>query len=168
MKRVAFALVAVSIVSVACGGPDPVNHTDAPAPGSTAPRSPNADWLVGKASAASCVEQFSVKSLAKRSWAFDGTVTDVVPPRDEDSEEPEDIVTHVIFRVNRWFTGGQGETFTALTYDSPGSVSSAEGVDTAIGARILASGEDRYLWACGFSKVYTSKNARLFEQAFSN
>ncbi len=168
MKRVAVLFVAVSTLLAACGGPDGSAGPNGDA-GPTTRRSPNADWLVGKTSAASCVEDFNVKNLAKRSWAFDGTVTDVVPPRDEESEEPADIVTKVTFSVKRWYKGGQGKTFTALTYDSPGSVSSVEGqVDAAVGARILASGEDKYLWACGFSKVYTPKNARLFEEAFSS
>ena len=156
----------VAVLVAACGGPDRAAgpHGDAPP---KAERSPNANWLVGTSSAASCVEEFTVANLAKRSWAFDGTVIEVIPPKDEESENPDDIVTTVRFKVNRWYRGGRGGTFSALTYESPGSVSSVGGVDTAIGARILASGEDKYLWACGFSKVYTPKNARLFERAFS-
>lgn len=105
-------------------------------------------------------------NLAGRSWAFDGTITEVVPPKDPESEKPEDIVTEVTFAVNHWYKGGSGEAVTVLTYNSPGSVASTEDVDPSIGARILASGEDVYLWGCGFSMAYTEENAQLFGQAF--
>ena len=57
-----------------------------------------ASWLTGGA-AAKCVEQFSVGNLAGRSWAFDGSIKEVVPPRDLESGKPEDIQTTVTFDV---------------------------------------------------------------------
>lgn len=126
---------------------------------------PRADWLV-EDNAARCVEEFSVENLGRRSWAFDGTVSDVIPPRDPEGNSPEDIVTRVTFSVNRWYKGGHSDTITVLTYHAPGVVSSVDNVDAAMGARILASGEDEYLWACGFSMPYTRENARLFRRAF--
>lgn len=158
MKRSVAAFFVVPLVLAACSSGD---SGDGPGR-ETAPR---ADWLL-TGSAASCVEQFSVENLARRSWAFDGTITQVVPPKDPHGEKPEDIVTKVTFMVNRWYEGGQGETVTVLTYNSPGSVTSTANVDPSIGARILASGEDVYVWGCGFSMVYTEENAELFERAF--
>ena len=169
MKRAALRFVAVSVLLAACGGPDPVNHGDAPPAGPTARRSANADSILGKNAQFSCVKEFTVKNLAAEAeWAFDGTVTDLVPPRDEESENPEDIFARVTFKVNHWYKGDQGDTVTLLADYAPVGVSSVEEVDTPVGARILGAGADNHLWSCGFSKVYTPKNARLFEQAFSS
>ena len=124
---------------------------------------PKAGWLL-RGGAASCVEQFSENTLAKRSWAFDGTIQRVAVPDDPESQAPTDVV----FAVNRWYKGGSGSTVTVKTYSRPGGVDSAGGPDPAIGARILASGEDVYLWPCGFSLPYTADNAALFARVFGN
>jgi hypothetical protein len=109
----------------------------------------------------SCVEPFSRESLAARDFAFDGTITDIAVP--EDSELP----TEVTFAVERWYKGDGGESVTLKTYERPGTVSSAGGPELAVGARLLASGDDVYLWGCGFSLPYNRANADLFENAFS-
>jgi hypothetical protein len=129
----------------------------------------DASWLTGNGTTqGSCVEQFSVDALASRSWAFDGTITEVVPAKDLESGAPEDIVTSVTFRVDRWYKGGSGDTVTVKTYNIPGVQASNEGPDPSVGARILASGEDDYIWGCGFSKPFSEENAGLFAQAFDS
>lgn len=158
MKRLVAACFVVPFFLAACSSGDSGG-------GPKRETAPTADWLVA-GSAASCVESFSVENLAGRSWAFDGTITNVVPPKDPESEKPEDVVTEVTFAVDRWYKGGTGTTVTVLTYNSPGSVTSIGDIDPSIGARILASGEDVYLWGCGFSMVYTEENAQVFGQAF--
>ena len=125
----------------------------------------DASWLTGGA-AASCVEQFSVENLAGSSWAFDGTIAEVVPPKDLESDKPEDIQTTVTFDVSHWYTGASGQTVTLKTYNTPGTVGQEGGPDPSIGARLLVSGEDVYIWGCGFTKPYTEDNAKLFERAF--
>ncbi len=107
----------------------------------------DASWLTWSGVGASCVERFSVKALASRSWAFDGTIVDVVLPRDPES-------------------GGPGDTITVKTYSRPGELTSNEDVDGSVGARILAAGEDDFIWGgCGFSKPHTAENAALFATA---
>jgi hypothetical protein len=53
------------------------------------------------------------------------------------------------------------------TYEQPGVISSIEAsLDLTADTRLLASGDDVFLWSCGFSMPYTEANARLFAQAF--
>jgi hypothetical protein len=112
------------------------------------------------------VEPFSVENLAGRDFAFDGTITDIVPPGDAESEE-EAGATEVTFQVHRWYKGGTGETVTVKTYEQPGVVTSMEGsLDLTVGTRLLASGDDVFLWSCGFTLRYTPANAQLFARAF--
>jgi hypothetical protein len=56
-----------------------------------------------------CVEPFSVENLARRAFAFDGTITDITVPGD--SELP----TEVTFAVDRWYKGGEGSAITVKT-----------------------------------------------------
>ena len=39
--------------------------------------------------------------------------------------------------------------------------------DASVGAHLLVSGDDRYIWGCGFTRSYTDQDAALFEAAFS-
>ncbi len=87
----------------------------------------------------------------------------VTPPANPESEDPNDQATFVEFEVSRWYTGGSGATVIVKTYGTP-----RERVlhDLSVGARGLASGEDEYLWGCGFSMPFSEDNARLFDRAF--
>ncbi|MDP8955438.1 MAG: hypothetical protein M3N24_00535 [Actinomycetota bacterium] len=167
MKRVAFALVAVSGLFVACAGPDRSAGPNGDG-GPATRRSPSADSILGKNAEFSCIEEFSVKSLAKAKWAFDGTVTKLDPLPDPEGLHEDSGFARVTFRVNHWYKGDEGDLVTRVALYSPNSVSSVEEVDTPIGARILASGTDENLWDCGFSKEYSPKNARLYEDAFGS
>jgi hypothetical protein len=116
--------------------------------------------------AASCVEQFSIETLARRDFAFDGTITEIIPPEDPEAEKVA-AAAEVVFDVHRWYKGGGGETVTLKTYELPGAISSIEGsLDLSVGNRLLASGDDVYLWSCGFSKPYSEANAQLYQEAF--
>jgi hypothetical protein len=130
---------------------------------------PNADagWLTGDGAQAHCVETFSVDRLSGRDWAFEGVVTDV-QVGDPSGLDPEP--TRVIFAVERWFFGGSGGSFTAKTYESPGSITSAGSsggseLSSAIGAHLLATGDEQFIWACGFTQEYTASGATAFERA---
>jgi len=136
--------------------------------GSADPAVAKADWLTTGTSMASCVEPFSVEALGSRSWAFDGVIVAIELPEDPEGGDPGDMVTSVTFRVEHWYVGGSGDTITLKTYNTPGTVTSVGGPDPSIGARILASGEDEYIWSCGFSKEYAAENTAIFQEAFGS
>ena len=144
----------VLLVLAACSSP----QRSGPATGNPASR---ADWLLDDATA-SCVEQVGQETLAHRSWAFDGTIERVTVPDDAESQSP----TEVVFTVHHWYKGGSGPTSTVKTYTRPGSIGSDGGPDPSVGARILASGDDVYVWSCGFSVPYTDENAQMFTRVF--
>jgi len=127
----------------------------------------DASWLTdGSSSTLSCAEEFTPENLARRSWAFSGTIVEVVLPVDVESPNPDDQLTLVTFRVDRWYTGGSSETVTVKTSNVPGGVSMNGDADPSIGARLLASGEDEFLWGCGFTMPYTEQDAAVFATAF--
>jgi hypothetical protein len=126
----------------------------------------DASWLTDSTSTMSCVEEYTPENLARRSWAFDGTIVEVVPPVDLESPDPDDQVTLVTFRVSRWYAGGPGETVTVKTSNVPGGTTINGDADPSIGARLLASGEDEYLWGCGFTMPYSDEDAAVFAAAF--
>jgi hypothetical protein len=83
------ATIAVAAVAVLTGEP-----------ASTAPADGNGDVFRGSPAIMSCVESYSAMTLAKRGFAFDGTVTTI----DEgDGTTPYITVT---FRVHRWYRNG--------------------------------------------------------------
>jgi hypothetical protein len=108
---------------------------------------------------ASCAFEVSVQTLAERQFAFEGTVTEVLDP------EATDAPYEVVFEVARWFRGGDSTATTVRTYDVSGT-SLAGDLGLAVGDRVLASGDEDFLWGCGFSMSYSEANAALFEEAF--
>jgi hypothetical protein len=132
-------------------------------PSDDAPSSPDGG---GGAVLSRCVEQFSVETLAQRDFAFEGTIIEVTPPEDPEAAGPA-AAAEVVFQVHRWYQGGSGDTITLKTYELPGVISSVEGsLDLSVGSRLLASGDDVYLWSCGFSMPYSEAGAQLYEEAF--
>lgn len=121
----------------------------------------DASWLV--TTQGSCVEQFSAETLLNREWAFEGRIVAVEPPADPESMDPLATATTVTFRVDRWFWGGAGGEVSLRTYAMPPS--SAGVVDESIGARLLAAGDDGFLWACGFTKPHSGPSLDEFEAA---
>jgi len=119
-------------------------------------------------SAASCVETYSLSRLGGRDFAFDGTVTAIEEPPLE-SNEP----TLVTFAVSHWYKGGSGDQVQLKTYDRPGTISSVSigeesGAHLEVGERILASGDEDFLWDCGFSMLYSAHNEAIFKAAFES
>jgi hypothetical protein len=159
MFRRVFAVAAIAVVGLAAcsdGG-----ETFSGSTGGTA-----ADELTdpivaedGSSGLGSCAFEFSPDTLAERQFAFDGTVSDIVEPVAEDA--PYDVV----FDVTHWYAGGDGSIVTVQTYDVSGS-SLAGDLGLEEGERILASGDDGYLWGCGFSVPYSDQDAGVFEGAF--
>ncbi|HEX6579589.1 MAG TPA: hypothetical protein VF195_01780 [Actinomycetota bacterium] len=118
-----------------------------------APRG-DASWLVGAQQ--SCVEQYSVEALANREYAFEGVIGDVAGPADPESPDPAHLTTTVTFEVERWFWGGSDAEIALQTYAATSSVGELE---DSVGARLLVSGDDIYIWACGFTQP-ASEQAR--------
>jgi hypothetical protein len=92
--------------------------------------------------AGSCVETYSLATLAHRSLAFDGTVTAIAGDR-------------VTFKVNQRFRGNGDRDVTLTATGMTGTaITSAGGPNLAIGERYLVAGEDQFAWACGFTQPY--------------
>ena len=92
--------------------------------------------------AASCVEQYSPQAVAKRAFAFDGTVTAIVG--DE-----------VTFRVDERYSGSPAAVVTLTAGGMTGAaITSAGGPHLEVGARYLVAGEDHFAWPCGFTQPY--------------
>lgn len=108
----------------------------------------------------SCAFEFSVETLAERQFAFEGTVAEIREPAAMDA--PYEIV----FQVAQWFNGGDASTTSVRTYDVSGT-SLAGDLGLAVGDRVLASGDEDFLWGCGFSMPYSDSNAALFAEAFA-
>jgi len=114
----------------------------------------------GSSGLASCAFEFTRETLAEREFAFEGTVEAISEPAAMDAP------IEVDFAVARWFHGGEGTTVTLKTYDVSGT-SLAGDLGLEAGERILAAGDDAFLWGCGFSMPYTDQDADLFEEAFA-
>jgi hypothetical protein len=121
---------------------------------------PDATWLL--TTQGSCVEQYSPRALPNRAWAFEGVIAAVDPPADAANADPATSTTTVTFQVERWFWGGTGDGVSLRTYAVP---SSAGALESSIGAHLLASGEDDFLWPCGFTKPFSRSALEEFEAA---
>jgi hypothetical protein len=155
---IAFVAVVLAACSTEAGSPagDP-GAGGGPATAGDAPEEV-VDPMVAEEGLGSCAERFSVRTLSERRFAFDGTVTEI-------REVAADAPYEVEFAVARWYVGGDGPSAVVRTYNVTGG-SLAEDLALAAGGRILASGDDDFLWGCGFSMPFSEENASLFEQAF--
>jgi hypothetical protein len=149
LTAAAAAVAVVAAIGVVVGSAD----RDAEAP------RPDASWLVAQG-AGSCVEQYSVDTLANRGYAFEGVITDVAGPSDPSSPDPADQTTTVAFEVVRWFWGGSGPSAERRTYSL---ASSAGELDASIGARLLVAGDEDFIWSCGFTQPATDAARSEYE-----
>ncbi len=102
---------------------------------------------------ASCIEQYSSRTLAERSFAFDGTVTRI--GGDE-----------VTFQVRHWFKGAARDTVTLTATGMTGTaITSTGGPNLSVGGRFLVAGEDHFAWACGFTQPYDPAVAAQWSEA---
>jgi hypothetical protein len=123
-------------------------------------RSPRADAGLGSTSSGSCVEQYSRATLAKRDFAFDGTIEAVAKAS---SETGADQMT---FTVNRWYRGGPAREVTLSAY-GVGTVTSAGSISGGIGDRLLVTGDDDSERICGFTQPYSAEVAAEWEATFT-
>ena len=160
MFRRIFAIAAITVVALtACSDGD----TDRPNPAGTASAGDQlTDPIVaegGPEDLGSCAFEFSPKTLAERQFAFEGTVSEIREP------DALDAPYEVELAVTTWFHGGEGATATLRTYDVS-ETSLAGDLSLEVGERIIASGDDGFLWGCGFSMPYTEQDAGVFEGTF--
>jgi hypothetical protein len=120
----------------------------------------DASWLTGGGQM--CVEQYSQETLARRTYAFDGVITDVQGPTDPTSPDPGDMTTMIRFDVVRWYWGGSGPQASRMTYST---ASSSEALDASIGAELLVAGDEDFVWSCGFTQPTTPRGRAEFEAA---
>jgi hypothetical protein len=120
----------------------------------------DASWLT--TDQGSCVERYSPRTLENRSYAFEGVITDVQGSADPNGPDPGLSTTTVTFDVDRWFWGGTDARTSRRTY---AFASSAGDLDGSIGARLLVSGDEDFIWACGFTQPATDQGRAEFEAA---
>jgi hypothetical protein len=104
---------------------------------------------------AMCI-QFDEQMLLDQHYAFDGTLVSANPDG-----------TNAVFEVHRWFKGGEGATVTLsaeglLLENSVALV----GATLQIGERYLVSGQDGFVWACGFTVTYDTELADHWAELF--
>lgn len=173
---VAIALGGGVLATTSLGGRSSDLPIAAQSPSSAASRSsadasagPTRQGPVPADGSADCVEVYSPAALAKRAFAFDGTVTAIGPAR---SNRPgaELPLVGVTFHVNQWFRGGSGEDVTVDWYPPhQGNSNTDPSLATyGVGSRLLVSGEPRWggasldaaiAWTCGFTRYFDAQTA---------
>ncbi len=102
---------------------------------------------------AMCVEQYSLETLGRRAFAFEGTVTAIVGER-------------VTFAIGAPYRGVDS---AVVTLDAPGmtgtAITSAGGPNLSVGGRYLVAGEATFAWACGFTQPYDAAVAATWAAA---
>lgn len=122
-----------------------------------------------------CTYAYSPQTLAQTSsFAFDGTVTTIGPPRGGDSEDGAYVA--VSFTVHEWFAGGNADTITVDMI--PPDIEAFESTPPAYqaGTRLLVSGQPRAAGdpagslvaeACsGFTRYYDDPTAAAWRDAY--
>ena len=170
MRRILGALALLAVVLVfgaACGGgPEP--RPRASSPDSAEPAGASSEI------AASCVEIYSPQTLAKRSFAFDGTLVSIESRTDPKLPPGEPSGSWVTFDVHEWFEGGSGET-VGIWMDFLNVETSAGTITAEPGTRLLVAGEPRWggpdpladpiAWTCGFTQQWSEEAAAEWEAA---
>lgn len=173
---VAAVVVVGGLVSVVGLGRQPQSPPIA-GPSVSVPSGPTGVGALPDSGVASCVEGYSTATLAGRSFAFDGTVTALGPPRTNRAGAALPLAG-VTFHVNDWFTGGSGDSVT-VDLTAPTKARSGSSTDEAVpsygvGTRLLVSGEPRWggapldnaiAWGCGFTRYYDAQTAAAWAGA---
>lgn len=157
-SRTRVRVVALAAASLAIAGLAAVVAIGAPDGGGPAV-DPDASWLL--TTQGSCVERYSAGTLPDRDYAFEGVVAAVDPPANLEGTDLGGATTTVVFDVRRWYWGGTGDRASLRTYAVPPV--STEAIDVSIGAHLLVSGDEDFLWSCGFTKPFSEGAASEFE-----
>lgn len=138
--------------------------TASSSPATTDPSPTRTGPLGDNGSTARCVEEYSIKNIGNRAFAFDGTVLSLGEGATNKAGKGQLGTVAVTFKVNEWFKGGARAT---VTVDLMAPTNNIAGDDTPAyeeGARLLVSGEPRWggaplddaiAWSCGgFTRYY--------------
>ena len=153
MSRVIWGFIfAAWVLLGACARETPPVAQESPSAGE-----PEGD-TASSTSTASCVEQYSLETLAKRDYAFDGTVKSIEPATDDGPDK-------INFTVRTWYRGDDGLEVTRRAYGF-GAVTSAGGEQHKVGDRLLVAGDEDFVWECGFTQSYDAKVAQDWARTF--
>ncbi len=125
---------------------------------------------------ASCVEPYSMDTLAARHISFDGTIQNISPTESRGGGKQASDYAEVAFAVNRMFRGPRREQIVVLLPkpDSNGPSLPQAPPPYEVGMRLLVSGErlsvkeasNPYVaWGCGFTRYWDSTTADHWDQA---
>jgi hypothetical protein len=118
-------------------------------------------------SAASCIEEYSLRTLRNRKFAFDGTVASI--RAGEPDSDAGGTPVRVTYEVHQWFVGGDGDTVTLASWDFITDGLSLSGdPEPTEGMRLLVSGDTDMAWGCGFTRPYSAGEAAQWEAAFAD
>lgn len=154
-RPVAFAASAMAVVAMAVGGYALFAQNETP------------EAIVGAplgGGAAMCI-QYEDAILVGLDVAFDGTLVSVETiPGNGEIDLPQNLAT---FEVHKWFKGGEGDTITldAGILVDDGSIALV-GTQLEVGQRYLISGDDGFVWACGYSYSYDTEVANHWSELF--
>jgi hypothetical protein len=123
------------------------------------------------------VESYSLTAVARRAFAFDGTVVEIGPARTNRAGAELPLVA-VTFHVNQWFHGGSSASVT-VDMTQPITNGARAPIDEAapsygVGTRLLVSGQPRWggaplddpiAWGCGFTRYHDTDTAGLWRNA---
>ena len=116
--------------------------------GSDAPISPGGGMAL-------CIEMYDLETLPNRDVAFAGTVKSI------DGDK-------VTFSVDEAFKGVTGDEVTLEGAQGlSGLTSASEGVTLEPGAKMLVSGDDGFVWTCGFTQPYDAEVAAQWKAALA-
>jgi hypothetical protein len=98
---------------------------------------------------------YDLETLASNQFAFDGTVTAV---------EGDDIT----FDVNEWYKGGDADSATYGGASGFGGLTSESASFTLEpGMRLLVTGNDGFVWSCGYTQPYDEAVAAEWAGVFA-
>lgn len=104
---------------------------------------------------AMCI-QYTDEMLAGQQVAFDGTLISAAPDG-----------SNAVFKVHRWFKGGEGDRLTLSAEGLMVEESIAlVGATLEVGQRYLVSGSDGFVWACGYTLTYDTALAERWAEVF--
>jgi hypothetical protein len=113
------------------------------------------------ASTGSCPEPYSTAAVARRDFAFDGTVTAIEGAGT--SSAAASLVT-VSFQVHEWLVHeslvGKRAATVQVRMPAPYRPQRSESAPSYfVGTRLLVSGDDGTAWACGFTRYHDEDTA---------
>ncbi len=148
-RRVVLGAAAVAVVAAAAGGAYALFR------GGTEEAIAGGEPIGSGDPMAMCI-QYDDATLAAQEFAFDGTLVSASADG-----------SAAVFEVHRWFKGGEGPEITLSAEGLIGGDSMAlVGASLEAGQRYLVSGNEGYVWACGYTLTYDTALAEHWAELF--